>query len=393
MTPLVVVAPDSFKGTIGAPAAAAALAEGWRSVRPADDVRTIPQADGGEGTADIVHGAVPGSRWRDAGPVTGPDGTPVPGRWLELPDGTALVELAQVSGLPLMRRPDPVGATTTGLGQVLRRAVEAGAPRIVVAVGGSASTDGGAGALTALGLDVTDDDGVPVPAGGGGLGRATRVSAGRALAPPPGGVDVLVDVGAPLLGPRGAASTYGPQKGAGPAEVEALDAALARWAGLLGGDPDRPGSGAAGGTAYGLAVAWGASLVPGAERVSLLTGLSRVAPVADVVLTGEGRFDATSTDGKVVGRVLELARPAHVGVVAGSVAVEGLAAAAAIGHPPGWSCDLGALAGSSERASAEPARWLRKAGARAAVAVQEGAGVIRWPLETRAPTPIPAAEA
>ncbi len=356
----VLVAPDAFKGTIDAAGASAALAGGWRRVRPDDDVREIPQADGGEGTASVIATAVPNARWRDAGPVTGPDGAPVQGRWLELPDGTAVVELAEVAGLPLMSRLDPRGATTAGLGEVLRGSVEAGAPRVVVGVGGSASTDGGAGALTALGLRVLDDDGAPVAPGGAGLARAAHLDRTGLLPPPPDGVEILTDVTAPLTGSRGAAAVFGPQKGADDADVAALDVALQRWATLLGGDPDEPGAGAAGGTAYGLAAAWGARLVPGAGRIAQITGLASLLPTADVVVTGEGRFDATSLAGKVVGEVLGAAAGAVV-VVAGEVDVEGATAAGAA-----WACSLTDLAGGRAAALADPARWLVVAGERAA---------------------------
>lgn len=372
MKRLVICAPDSFKGTIEASAAATALAEGWRTVRPDDDIRLLPQADGGEGTAAVVAAATPGSRWRDAGDVEGPDGAPVRGGWVDLPDGTALVDLASTSGLALLRRPDALRAGTTGLGQVLRAAVTAGAVRVVVGVGGSASTDGGAGALRGLGAALLDADGAPIPPGGGGLARVTRVDLTALVAPPPGGVEVLVDVDAPLLGPEGAAAVFGPQKGASPADVAALDAALARWAALLGGDPTAPGAGAAGGTAYGLAAVWGARLVPGAARIASLTGLAGLMPGTDVVLTGEGRFDATSMGGKVVGGVLALARAAggrgvaRVGVVAGVLAPDGLEAARRRGLSPGWACALEALAGGRGGAVADPARWLREAGRAAA---------------------------
>lgn len=381
---LVLVAPDSFKGTIDAAAAAMALATGWRAARPEDDVREIPQADGGEGTASVVAAATPGSRWRDAGWVTGPGGEPALGRWLELPDGTALVELALTSGLTLLRRLDPLGAGTTGLGEVLRRAVEAGAPRVVVAVGGSASTDGGAGALVALGARVLDDDGAPVAPGGGGLARVARAERAELVPPPLGGVEVLVDVDAPLFGPQGAAAVFGPQKGAGPRDVAVLDAALRRWAAVLGGNPAEPGAGAAGGTAFGLAAGWGARLVPGAATIAAITGLSGLVARADVVLTGEGRFDATSLGGKVVGNVLRLAGEAGVGrttgdaglataarrglvcIVAGVLTPDGLAAAGEAGLRPRWAYDLATLAGSVEGAVVDPARWLRDAGERAA---------------------------
>lgn len=366
----VVIAPDSFKGTLDAAGAARALARGWRRERPQDHVHEVPQADGGEGSAAVIAAAVPGARWHAVGDVTGPDGAPVPGRWLELPDGTAVVELAEVAGLTLMGHPDARGATTFGLGQVLRAAVEAGAQRVVVAVGGSATTDGGAGALSALGLRILDGDGAPVPRGGGALARAARLDAADLLPPPPGGVEVLTDVTAPLTGPRGAAATFGPQKGADPDDVVALDAALARWAALLGGDSAAPGAGAAGGTAYGLATAFGARLVPGARRIAEVTHLAALLPDADVVLTGEGRFDETSLTGKVVGEVLAAAAGAVV-VIAGAIepgALEpgGPERVSGTRRAPALAIALTDLAGSRAAALADPAHWLEVAGERAA---------------------------
>ena len=216
----------------------------------------VPLADGGEGTLDVLAAAVPGARWQQA-QVTGPAGQPVDCPWLDLPDGTAAVELAAASGLPLLSRPDPLGAQTIGLGEVIGCALDAGARQVTIALGGSASTDGGTGALAALGARFLDADGRPLPAGGGALRDLAAVDLTGLRPPPPGGVSCLSDVRAPLLGPAGAAAVFGPQKGASPAQVALLDEGLARLAGLLGGDPDAPGAGAAGGTGYGLAAGVG----------------------------------------------------------------------------------------------------------------------------------------
>lgn len=358
----VVVAPDSFKGSLDAATAAEAIGSGWRAARPHDEVRLLPQADGGEGTLDALATALPESRLRDAGAVTGPDGRPVEGRWLELPDGTAAVELALSSGLPLMARPDPLGATTRGLGEVIAAALDAGATALVVALGGSASTDGGSGALRALGLELLDASGHPLPDGGGALAQLARIDAEKLRRPPVGGVLLLSDVTAPLLGASGAAAVFGPQKGATGAQIAELDAALARWAGLLGHDEIAalPGAGAAGGTGYGFAAAWGAAIESGAAVIAEATGLVAAAASADVLITGEGRFDATSTTGKVVGHALSLAtrEPGRRALIAGS-----------IGAPPPsgvWSVSLVDLAGSLEAALDDPTRWLYAAGLAAA---------------------------
>ena len=327
----VVIAPDSFKGSITARDAAAAIAVGWTTVRPGDAITLLPQADGGEGTLDAVEAAVAGAvRHRIQG-VTGPDGAPVDASWLSLPDGTAVVELAQSSGLPLMRSLDPLGATTRGLGEVIQAALESRPDRLLVGLGGSASTDGGTGVLEVV--PAVDID-----------------------------VVLLTDVTAPLLGPTGAAAVFAPQKGATPHQVVLLEQRLTRLADQLGGDPMTAGAGAAGGTAYGLATAWGAQIESGADRIAELTGLDRALAGADAAITGEGRFDAQSTTGKSVGRVLAGAERHSVpcALVAGSVDAPF----------PGFSVSLASLAGSRDAAIADPRAWLIAAGASAAQSVE-----------------------
>ena len=352
----VIVAPDSFKGTVSARHAAVALARGWSAVRPHDELALLPLADGGEGTVDAFAAASPDAELRVAR-VTGPDGRHVDASWLLLPDGTAVTELAESSGLPLMAAPDPLGSSTLGLGEVLADALEAGAQRIVLGLGGSASTDGGTGVLRALGARFLDPAGQELPPGGGALLDLAEVDLGGLLPPPPGGVTLLCDDTAPLLGTAGAAHVFGPQKGATPDQVALLDDALAQLAAVLGGTPQAPGMGAAGGTAYGLAAAWGATIAPGALTVAELAGLPIALTGSGLVLTGEGRFDRTSLTGKVVGGVVGLATTAGVpvGIVAGSIA----------GEPPAavrLATSLVELAGSVESALAEPERWLEAAG-------------------------------
>jgi len=329
----VVIAPDSFKGSLSATEAAASIAEGWRSHRPDDGLLVLPQADGGEGTIDAIEYSIPGSWRQSAGLVTGPDGTPVHGEWLNLPDGTAVVELAQMSGLPLMGALDPIGATTTGLGEVMANAIDSGVERMIVGLGGSASTDGGMGALAALGN----------------------------RRPPPGGVRILTDVDAPLLGPAGAAAVFAPQKGADAEDVAALEQRLAEVARQLGTDPTRPGTGAAGGAAYGLQH-WGGVIESGAAFIAELTGLDIAISHADQAVTGEGRFDSQSTGGKLVGHVITQARRNDVPIVviAGSVDFGIDLPRTAQTH------SLVDLAGTLDAALADPRRWLRVAGNRAA---------------------------
>ncbi|MGY1839334.1 MULTISPECIES: glycerate kinase [unclassified Modestobacter] len=352
----VVLAPDSFKGTLDAAAAAAALAAGWRRRRPDDDVRTVPLADGGEGTLEALGHDLPDAAWRAAA-VSGPDGRPVDAAWLLRPDGTAVVEMARAAGLPLLAGPDPLGATTRGLGQLLAAVVgDPQVQRVVLTLGGSATTDGGTGALAALGARFTDAEGVDLPPGGGALPRLAAVDLAGLVPPPPGGVQCLVDVTAPLLGPLGAAGQFGPQKGADPGQVAVLDAGLARLADLLGGDRDAPGAGAAGGTAYGFAVAWGAEFVSGATAVAAAAGLDDALAGADLAITGEGQFDAQSLRGKVVGNLLDRAAAAGVPVVV----VAGRVGDA--DHPVRRALSLTDLAGSTVAAMADPARWLTRAG-------------------------------
>ncbi|KQV21759.1 MULTISPECIES: glycerate kinase [unclassified Kitasatospora] len=342
----VVIVPDSFKGTATAVEAAEALAAGWRSVRPSDHLVLRPMADGGEGTLAAV-GA--GGELVSVPNCTGPDGRSVTGQYALIPDGTAVVELATASGLPLLDRLAPLTATTRGTGEVVAAALDRGARRLLIGLGGSASTDGGAGLLAALGLLMLDASGRQLPDGGAALSSLARVDCSALRPMPPGGVLLLTDVTNPLLGPSGAATVYGPQKGATAADVARLDQALGRLADLLGGDPDQPGAGAAGGTAYGLHTAWGAKSTPGAPAIADLLGLTAAVADADLVITGEGRFDATSLQGKAVGEVLHRAAHTHTTVVAGAATLPALT--------------LTALAGSTAEALARPLHWLRTAGA------------------------------
>lgn len=325
----VVIAPDSFKGTVTARDAASAIADGWRKVRPHDELILVPQADGGEGTLDALEAANPGSTRRGVGAVTGPDGRPVPGGWLELADGSAVIEMAQVSGLLLMSSLDSLGATSRGLGEVISAAIDAGAPRLIIGIGGSASTDAGVPVLDAIGHRM----------------------------PPPGGALVLTDVTAPLLGPRGAAAVFAPQKGASEHDITALEDRLRRAAAEIGGDPDEPGAGAAGGVGFALST-WGAKLTGGAAFIAEATGLSAEIGGCDILITGEGRFDDQSLTGKVVGSILSAARDgsATVGLIVGSAAT----------LPPCWHAALADLAGSSKAAMADPRPWLVEAGSAAA---------------------------
>lgn len=364
MTPTVVIAPDSFKGSLGAADVARAIARGWTSVRPRDVVVTSPQADGGEGTLDAIEASVPGSERKSAGLVTGADGAQRPGEWLSLPDGTAVIELAQCCGLPAMRELDPLGATTRGLGEVILCALEDGATSLIIGLGGSGSTDGGTGALSALGMRFTDASGRSLPDGGGSLSRLAEFDSRDFVGAPQGGVTMLTDVAAPLLGPTGAAAVFGPQKGADDRDIAQLEVGLEQLATVLGGDTTALGAGAAGGTAFGFAAAWGATTESGSVRITELTGLAGHVAGADVVITGEGRFDEQSADGKVATAVFAIAetQEKRIGVIAGQLAIIPQSASGA----ELWAASLTELAGSTAAAIADPERWLRAAGVLAA---------------------------
>lgn len=366
MSRRVVIAPDSFKGTCEAAAAARALAAGWTAAEPDADVVLRPMADGGEGTLDAFASAYPEAR-RMPVRVTGPAGWPIDAAWLLLPPdedtpgGTGVVELASTSGIELLggslRGRD---ASTLGFGHAIRAALDHGVSRLILGIGSSASTDGGIGMLTALGARFTDPYDVSVAPGAAGLDELAKVDLTRLRPVPEGGVLVLTDVTNPLTGPRGAAAVFGPQKGLDAAGVEAADAGLRRLAGLLDADPDTPGAGAAGGTGFGL-LAWGARLVGGAGEVAALTGLADAIAGADVVITGEGSYDGQSADGKTPSFVARLARDAgaRVAIVAGRIADD----ADTTGIE---AVSLTDLAGSPEAAIADPVPWLRQAGERLA---------------------------
>ena len=352
----VVFAPDSFKGSASAPEVARAVAAGWATRRPADVLRLMPMADGGEGTLEVIEAAVPGSR-RMPVVVRGPHGRAIRTHWLALADGAGVVELATSCGLTLTDRLRPFAADTVGFGEVIRAALDGGVTRLVLGIGGSASTDGGAGALSALGARLLDARGDPVQPGNAGLADLAEVDLSGLRPLPDGGAVVLSDVTNPLLGPLGAAAVFAPQKGATAADIPRLDRNLARLAARLPVDPETPGAGAAGGTGFGL-LAWGATLAAGSEMLGEILGLPAAVREADVVVTGEGRFDGQSAHGKVAGYVARLAArfDTRALLVAGRVdaPTAGLFDAA-IG--------LVDLAAAPSEAMERPVHYLRQAGA------------------------------
>ena len=311
----VVVAPDKFKGSLSAPEAARAMARGVAAVVPRAEIDLAPMADGGEGTVEALVAATSGTS-REA-VVAGPLGEPVRARFGMLGDGhTAVLEMAAASGLALVPRDrrDPSRTSTRGTGELLLAAVEAGARRVVVGIGGSATNDGGAGLGQALGYRLLDAEGREIGPGGGALDRLAAIDAsGRD--PRLEGVEVAVacDVDNPLCGPRGASAVYGPQKGADPAMVAALDRNLDHLARVLERDlgvsvRDLPGAGAAGGLGAGLVAFASGRLEPGIALVIGAVGLADRLRDADLCLTGEGALDASSAFGKTPIGVARLAR-------------------------------------------------------------------------------------
>ncbi|MEU3275108.1 glycerate kinase [Saccharomonospora sp. NPDC006951] len=327
MTMRVVVAPDKFKGSLTAVEAAQAIGEGVRAALPGAEVTLCPVADGGEGTLDVLLAA--GGR-RERVRVRGPLSADVDASYVVL-DGTAYIESARACGIEHV---DPTPATalaahTFGVGTLMRHAIEGGARGLVLTVGGTASTDGGAGMLLALGAALTDGSGAQVGLGGGALRAvaAADLSAVRELLD---GVTVRVatDVTNPLLGPEGAAAVFGPQKGAGPAEIETLETGLRALADALrdaGGVAvhDLASSGAGGGISGGAMAALGGTAESGFDLVVELTSAAGAVSAADLVITGEGSLDAQSLAGKAPAGIAAMARQhgASVLAVAGRVAL------------------------------------------------------------------------
>lgn len=332
----IVVAPDKFKGTLDAAGVADAVAAGIGRVLPDAEVVTRPVADGGDGTVAAALRA--GYRPVEA-VVSGPGGDPVRAVFA-VDGGVAVVELATAAGLELAPKA-PLTASTRGVGELITAALDAGARRVVLGIGGSATTDGGTGMLSALGVRFLDAAGQPLPPGGAALARLDRVDT-SGLDPRLAGTEVVVatDVDNPLTGPRGAAHVFGPQKGATGDDVAVLDAALSRLAAVLlrdlGADVDAvPGAGGAGGTAAGAVAVLGAALTSGAHLVCDLVGLDAAMAGAALVVTGEGSLDEQTLSGKAPAVVAQRARAAGVPCVglAGVVSLtpDQLAAAALAG--------------------------------------------------------------
>ena len=311
----VVVAPDSYKGSVSAVGVAAALERGVLRVFPQADVRKIPIADGGEGTVEALVTATGGQMRQER--VRGPLGEPVDACWGILGDGqTAVIEMAAASGLPLVPqdRRDPRITTTYGTGELIRAALDAGLRRIIIGIGGSATNDGGTGTAQALGAKFLAPDGAELPSGGGALAQLETMDL-SGLDPRLAETEITVacDVDNPLCGARGASAVFGPQKGATPAMVTELDAALANFAECArmatGRDvAELAGAGAAGGLGAGLLFFTPAKLRPGVEIVLEAVNFAEVVKDAAFVITGEGRTDFQTAYGKAPVGVAKVAK-------------------------------------------------------------------------------------
>jgi glycerate kinase len=320
---LIAIAPDSFKGTLTAEDAARAVAAGLKRGLPGTRFRLIPMADGGEGTVDAVIASMRGKLCRCR--VHDPLGRPFSATYGRVDGGRrAVMEMAAASGLPLLKPAErnPLITSTVGTGDLLRHAVEQGAQQIWMGIGGSATNDGGTGMARALGVRFLDKQGRELPPGGGALVKLARVDVSkmdphlRKIK-----IEVACDVDNPLCGPRGASAIYGPQKGATPTMVRQLDAGLRRLAEVVRRDlgvnvAEAPGAGAAGGLGFGLMVFCGARLRRGVEMVADAIKLEDRLRGCDLVITGEGRMDGQTVNGKTPMGVARVAKRVGVPVIA-----------------------------------------------------------------------------
>jgi len=353
MQQLVLIAPAAFKGTLGPRQVADALAAGARRALPDATVLQCPISDGGDGLLDAV---LAPTALRERISVTGPLGEPVSGELGWVDPETAIFESATACGIALLKpeQLDPLRATTRGVGELVWEAVERGAKTVVVGLGGSATVDGGTGAARGLGWSFRDGAGAALQEGGGPLAQLAEFDGGWGVG---ARVIALADVTTPLVGPRGAAPVFGPQKGAGPEGVKLLSRGLDRLAQLMArhgrGDLGTlPGGGAAGGLGAGLVCFAKAELTGGAAWVLARVGFDAALAKAHLVITGEGSFDKTSLVGKAPGEVVRRAQAAEtrVAVVAGKV--EGLVGLHAL-DGEGRVLDAAGISALGERAVRE----------------------------------------
>ena len=325
MAPRLLIAPDKFKGSLTAPGAAAAIARGITTARPDATLVSMPIADGGEGTAEAICAAL-GGRWITV-PVSDPLGRAIAARYAWLENKVAVIDMSEASGLwrlSIAER-DPLHASTLGTGQLLADAIRRGASKILVGLGGSATNDGGIGMAAALGYEFLGRDGKRLKAVPANLADLAGIKAPGAA--PRATIIGLCDVQNPLTGERGASRTYGPQKGADPQTVKWLDDHLGRLADIVARDlrcdfRATPGAGAAGGLGFGLLSFCGATLRPGFETLAEILQLEKAIAASDFIITGEGRIDTQTLEGKGPAGVAALARKHGKPVIAfaGSVA-------------------------------------------------------------------------
>lgn len=315
----IIVAPDSFKGSVSAVGTANAMEKGIKEVFPDAEVIKVPIADGGEGTVEALVSATNGQMMCQK--VTGPLGETIEACWGILGDGeTAVIEMAAASGLPLVPKDkkDPRITTTYGTGQLIKAALDKGLRKIIIGIGGSATNDGGCGMAQALGASFLDKEGQELPYGGGALAQLDHVNLSNMDARLADTIIMVAcDVDNPLCGAKGATAVYGPQKGATPEMVIELDAALKNFAGkvqkVTGKDvAECPGAGAAGGLGAGLLFFTNAKLRPGVEIVLETTGFESLVERAQLVITGEGRTDFQTAFGKAPVGVAKLAKKYNV---------------------------------------------------------------------------------
>ena len=371
----IVLAPDSFKESMTATEAVAAMRAGVQQVLPDAECVGVPMADGGEGTVNAVVDALHGQHIEAQ--VSGPLGATITARYGYIPlRQLAVIEMAAAAGLELVPpdQRDVLRASTFGVGQLISAALDRGAEEILIGLGGSATNDGGAGMLTALGASFVDADGAALERGGAALRHLDRIDV-SGLDPRVRDVriNVATDVTAPLLGPTGASAVFGPQKGATPADVQTLESALTQLATVTSAtlgkaNPQRPGNGAAGGLGFALVEFLGAESKPGVDEVAATVGLEQAVRGADWVFTGEGSVDAQTVMGKTPFGVAQAAarNGARVVIFAGRVApdasvllehgVERLVAITAEGTPIEQALREGAQ--SLTRATAEVCRQI-----------------------------------
>ncbi len=374
----IVIAPDSFKESLSALEVATHIRAGFREIYPDADYVMLPVADGGEGTVEAMVAATGGTVIRLS--VTGPLGEPVDAIFGLTGDGrTAIIEMAAASGLMLVppEARNPLVTTTFGVGELIAAALDSGARHLIVGIGGSATNDGGAGMLQALGVRLLDADGKDLGPGGGELGRLKIIDVSGLDARLSGcHIEVACDVDNPLIGPRGASAVFGPQKGATPDKVTLLDANLGHYAAViktaLGVDvAELPGAGAAGGLGAAFKAFLGADLKLGSEIVTTAVGLDAAVADADLVITGEGRIDGQTVHGKTpigVARVAKRHGKPVIGIAgclgdeAEAVFAHGIDAVFSVLSRPCSLSEALAEAGDNLRATARNVAGLLKIG-------------------------------